>query len=92
MRNGFHSAVSPPYIYLGGGFTEEVRSMLIAKESLMNVPALKSTQKDADTRVILHNLYSAPNDRVKRVVIHVNDTDIIISNSIMYAYTLVQHM
>ena len=43
----------------------------------MNVPALESTQQEADTRVILHTLYSVQNEGDERVVIHANDTDII---------------
>ena len=43
----------------------------------MDVPALESTQQEADTRIILHTLYSVKNEGVDRVVIHANDTDII---------------
>ncbi|XP_030833483.1 uncharacterized protein LOC105441519 [Strongylocentrotus purpuratus] len=71
--------VGPTHLYLGGGFTEETKTVLITRESVMDVPALESTQKEADTRVILHTLYSVQNDKVERVVIHANDTDIIIT-------------
>ena len=37
---------------------------------------LESTQQEADTRVIVHTLYSVQNEGVERVVIHANDTDI----------------
>ena len=43
----------------------------------MDVPALESTQQEADTRIILHTLYSVKNEGVDRVIIHANDTDII---------------
>ncbi len=43
----------------------------------MDVPALESTQQEADTRIILHTLYSVQNEGVDRVVIHASDTDII---------------
>ena len=51
--------------------------MVLTEGSVMHVPALESTQQEADTRIILHTLYSVQNERVDRVVIHENDTDII---------------
>lgn len=42
----------------------------------MGVPALESTRQEADTRIILHTLYSVQNECVDRVVIHASDTNI----------------
>ena len=67
----------PTELYLGGGFKEETKSVLLSGGSVTDVPALESTQQEADTRVILHTLYSVQNEGVERVVIHANDTDII---------------
>ena len=72
------SALGPTHLYLGGWFKEETRSVVIKEGSIEDVPALESTQQEADTRIILHTLYSVQNDKVDRVVIHANDTDIII--------------
>ena len=71
-------ALGPIQLYLGGGFKEETRSVVIKGASVMNVPALESTQQEADTRIILYTLYSAQKDKVERVVIYANDTDVII--------------
>ena len=71
-------ALGPIQLYLGGGFKEETRSVVIKGASVMNVSALESTQQEADTRIILYTLYSAQKDKVERVVIYANDTDVII--------------
>ena len=67
----------PTQLYLGGGFKEETKSVMLSGGSVADVPALESTQQEADTRVIGHTLYSVQNGGVERVVIHANDTDII---------------
>ena len=43
-----------------------------------DVPELQSTQEEADTRLILHALHSVQHDGVKRVIVHANDTDVIV--------------
>ena len=43
----------------------------------MDVPALGSTQKKSDRRIILHTLYSTHNDGIERVIIHAKYTDVI---------------
>ncbi|XP_034027542.1 uncharacterized protein LOC117511756 [Thalassophryne amazonica] len=45
--------------------------------SVTAVPALESTQQEADTRVILYSIYSVQNEQAERVIIYANDTDII---------------
>ena len=46
----------PTELYLGGGFKEETKSVLLSGGSVTDVPARESTQQEADTRVILHTL------------------------------------
>ncbi len=65
------------HLYLGGGFTDEKKSVLVTNESVSHVPELASTQEEADTRVVLHAIHAARNG-AERVVVHANDTDIII--------------
>ena len=77
MAQQLEPALGPTHLYLGGGFTEETKSVVLTAGSVMDVPALESTQQEADTRIILHTLYSVKNEGVDRVVIHANDTDII---------------
>ena len=50
------------HLYLGGGFKEETMSVLISNSSVMDIAALESTQEEADTRVILHSMYSVQNE------------------------------
>ena len=41
-------------LYLGGGFKEEPKSVLVTHGSVTYVPRLESIQQEADTRVIFH--------------------------------------
>ena len=68
----------PAALYLGGGFTEETRSVVLENGSAKDVPPLESTQQEADTRIILHTLYSVKYEGVERVVVHATDTDVTI--------------
>ena len=45
---------------------------------MTDVAALESTQQEADTRVVLHSIYSVQNEDVERIIIHANDTDIVV--------------
>ena len=49
-------------LYLGGGFKEETMSVLISNSSVIDIAALESTQEEADTKVILHSMYSVQNE------------------------------
>ena len=46
---------------LGGGFNEETKTILITEGSATDIAALESTQQEADTRVMLHTIYSVQN-------------------------------
>ena len=78
-------------LYLGDGFKEDTKSVVLADGSITDVPALESTQHEADMRVILHTLYSVQNEGVERVVIHASDTDIIIV-CLYYGATLLNNL
>lgn len=84
-------ALGSTRLYLGGGFEEETKSVVLTKSSVTNILGLESTQQEADTRVILHTIYSVQNDSVDRVIIHGNDTDIIIM-CVYYAATLLKQL
>ena len=59
--------------------------MLATNKGIPPIPELESTQEEADTRLILHTIYAAQNGS-QRVVIHTNDTDVIVM-AIYYAST-----
>ena len=58
---------------------------------MTDVAALESTQQEADTRVVLHSIYSVQNEDVERIIIHANDTDIVII-CVYYASTLLRDL
>lgn len=84
-------ALGSTCLYLGGGFNEETKSMLITEGSATDIAALESTQQEADTRVMLHAIYSVHNEGVDRVVIHGNDTDIIVI-CLYYAASILEYL
>ena len=45
---------------------------------MTDVAALESTQQEADTIVVLHSIYIVQNEDVERIIIHANDTDIVV--------------
>ena len=59
---------------LGGGFKDDTKSVLVTAGIVTDVAALESTQKEADTRVILHFIHSVQKEDVERIIIHTNDT------------------
>ena len=54
--------------YISVGFLDEAKSVLLTDGWCADVPALQLTQEEADTRLILHVLYSVQHDEVKRLV------------------------
>ncbi len=46
---------------------------------------LNPTQEEADTRIVLHAIYSANHEHTERLVIHSNDTDVICHLSMLYS-------
>ena len=78
-------------LYLGGSFKEETKTILITEGSATDIAALESTQQEADTRVMLHAIYSVHNEGVDMVVIHGNDTDIVVI-CLYYAATILQNL
>lgn len=86
-----HLTLGSLQLYLGGGFDEETKSVLIAAQSQVPVPELESTQEEADTRLILHIVHSVRTEGVNRVIVHANDTDVIVL-CIYYAATHLQDL
>ena len=84
-------ALGSTCLYLGGGFNEETKTILITEGATTDIAALESTQQEADTRVMLHTIYSVQNESVDRVVIHASDTDIIVI-CLYYATTILQNL
>ena len=78
-------------LYLGGGFREETRSVVITREFVEQVPELESTQTEADTRIILHSIFAFKSENVSNVVIHAVDTDVVVI-CIYYAATLLKEL
>lgn len=52
---------------------------MIKNNSLTDVADLQSIQQEVDARVILHLVHNVQNKGVDRVIIHANDTDIVVS-------------
>ena len=64
-----------------------MKSICITPAGIINVPDLASCQEECDTRIVLHAIYSVQKLGVKRVVVHGNDTDIVVL-LVYYASTL----
>lgn len=69
-------ALDPAHLYLGGGFKEEMKSMVLTEGSVMDIPALESTRQEVGTWIIFHTIYIVQNGGFDRVVIHASETDI----------------
>ena len=70
--------LSSTRLYLDGSVNDETKGVLVTGRTVTDVAALESTQQDADTRVILHSIYSVQNEDVERIIIHENDTYIVV--------------
>ncbi|XP_014661995.1 PREDICTED: uncharacterized protein LOC106805038 [Priapulus caudatus] len=81
-------ALGSTRLYLSRGFKKETLSVLLTEGSATDVTALESTQQEADTS---HAIYSVQNEDVERVIIHGNDTDIIII-CVYYATTILKDL
>ena len=79
-------------LYIGGGFQEMSKSVVLMGGTVSNVHDLESTQEEADTRIILHTIYSINKDAAKRVIVHANDTDVITLCIYYYASTLMTQL
>ena len=65
-------------LYLGGGFDDVEKTVLLKSGKVSEVPQLASTQEEADTRMILHAAHCLNVDGCDRLVVHANDTDVIV--------------
>ena len=71
-------ASSPVTLYLSGGFTEKSKTMVVDEKGARDITTLGSTHEEADNRITLHAIYSAEELGANRIVIHSNDTDVVI--------------
>ena len=78
-------------LYLGGGFKNVTESVVVSKGTVNEVAELQFTQNEADTRIILHSIYSFQKEGSERVVIYANDTDAIFS-CVYYTSTLLKEL
>ncbi len=76
---------------LSGGFQDVDKSVLLTNGSESAVEELESTHEEADTRLLLHTIYATEVERVKRVVIYANDTDVVVL-CVYYYKTKLQEM
>lgn len=65
-------------MYLSGGFTDETRTMVADDHGAKEIPELGCTHEEADNRIILHAVSSAEVLGANRIIIHANDTDVIV--------------
>ena len=90
VKNGVGGGSDPhcrdQKVYLGGGFSDKSKTVLVTPNSIQPIPGLQSTQEEADNRVILCTIHTAQNDGVERVVIYASNTDIIVL-AVCYAAT-----
>ncbi len=77
-------------LFIGGGFKDATRSVMLSNGSVSSVPELQSNQKEADTRLLLHTAYAA-REGSERVILCANDTNVVVL-SISYYKTLLQDL
>ena len=63
---------------ISGGYQDEMKTVVVSFQGVVNIPDLQSTQEEADSCIILHVIYSAKVLGAKRIVVVANDTNIII--------------
>lgn len=65
-------------LYLCGGFSDQTVTMVVDDNRSERVPSLSSTEEEADLRIMMHVLYSASFLGAQRIIVHANDTDVIV--------------
>ena len=68
------------------------KSVLVTAGIVTDVAALESTQQEADTRVILHSIYSLQKEDVECIIIHTYNTDTVVVCRAYYASTLLRDL
>ena len=71
-------STTKPKLYIWGGFKECTRTVLLYEGSVTPIPQLESTQEEADIKIILHAMYAAAVDDCDKLIIHANDTDVVL--------------
>ena len=64
-------------LYLSGGFTDQTVTMVVTDEPKV-APELSSRYEEADMRIMKHAQYVADVLGAERIVVHANDTDVIV--------------
>ena len=65
-------------LFLSGGFADPKKCVHVDQSSAKSVPELTSTHLEADLRMMLHVVYSAQKPGINRIVVHANDTDVLV--------------
>ncbi len=75
LKSSFRSTC----LYLDGGLKNVTESAVVSQGTLDEVAVLQSTKNEADSRIILHSIYSFQKEGSERLDIDANDTDVIVS-------------
>ena len=76
-------------LILAGGFASIDTTVMVHNGQASPIIELESTQTEADTRLILHAIYSAQKKNVERIVFMCSDTNVV-ENAIYYGSTLLK--
>ena len=91
QREHLRSILRTKHLFLSGGFQEETKSVVIRDNAVKSVPELESTQKEADTRIILHSMFAFKTEDTERIINKANDTDVV-TLCIYYAATYLKDL
>ena len=72
------SAGIPVKFFIAGGFDGATRTVMVSEGHTEDVTLLQCNHEDADTRMVVHALYSIHILNAERIVLHCNDTDVIV--------------
>ncbi len=67
-----------PDLYISGGFMDEAKAIVVSDGVTLPVVDLECSHEEADTRILLHAVYSVLTLGAQRIVVYANDTDVIV--------------
>ena len=91
QREHLRSILGTKYLLFSGGFQEETKSVVIRDNAVKSVLELDSTQKEADTRIILHSIFALKTEDTERIITKANYTDVV-TLCIYYAATYLKDL